>query len=273
LTFEPGRRSSFLRVHGLRISELAARSGVPATTLRFYEQEGLLPAERTSAGYRVYDEAAVDRLAFITTAKGLGLALPEIRRLLQPWQFGVCADVRTDLAPLLEGRISEAGERIAELETFTERLVLALAQLEDTDRDGPCDSSCTFLGRPGTTTSTAKRQQLPVLAELPQPALEGAQNGTPIACSLGRDDRTDRAARWAGVLEAVTSRETIPDGTRLTFDADRTGAGDLAALADAEARCCPFFAFTLRLGPPLVLEVRAPADALPLVDELFTVAG
>lgn len=268
-----GRRSSFRRVDGLKVSELAARAGVPATTLRFYEQEGLLPARRSPAGYRVYDEAAVDRLAFIATAKGLGLALPEIRRLLQPWEFGVCADVRADLAPLLERRIGEAGERIAELERFTERLVLALAQLEDTHRVGPCHPSCTFLGRPQAPTPTAKRQQFPVLAELPRSAPEGAEHGAPIACSLGREDRIDRAARWAEVLDAVTSREAISGGTRLTFDVGRTRAGELAALADAEAQCCPFFAFTLHLGAVLVLEVRAPAEALPLVEELFGVAG
>ncbi|WP_244318556.1 MerR family DNA-binding transcriptional regulator [Streptomyces brevispora] len=49
----------------MRISQLAERSGVPATTLRFYETAGLLPAERTPAGYRLYGQDAVDRLAFI----------------------------------------------------------------------------------------------------------------------------------------------------------------------------------------------------------------
>ncbi len=58
----------------MRISQLAERSGVPATTLRFYESAGLLSADRTPAGYRMYGEDAVDRLAFIGAAKHLGLA-------------------------------------------------------------------------------------------------------------------------------------------------------------------------------------------------------
>ncbi|MFG2172334.1 MerR family transcriptional regulator [Streptomyces niveus] len=62
-----------------RISQLAERSGVPATTLRFYEDAGLLPAGRTPAGYRVYGQDAVERLGFISSAKLLGLALEEIR--------------------------------------------------------------------------------------------------------------------------------------------------------------------------------------------------
>ncbi|WP_345128150.1 MerR family transcriptional regulator, partial [Streptomyces chiangmaiensis] len=41
-----------------RISQLAEHSGVPASTLRFYETAGLLPAERTASGYRVYGEDA-----------------------------------------------------------------------------------------------------------------------------------------------------------------------------------------------------------------------
>ncbi|MGW6880813.1 MerR family transcriptional regulator [Streptomyces goshikiensis] len=39
-----------------RLSQLAERSGVPATTLRFYEDAGLLGADRTPSGYRMYDE-------------------------------------------------------------------------------------------------------------------------------------------------------------------------------------------------------------------------
>lgn len=60
---------------GMRISQLAERSGVPATTLRYYESAGLLAADRTPAGYRVYDDAAVERLAFIRAAKQVGLPL------------------------------------------------------------------------------------------------------------------------------------------------------------------------------------------------------
>src|SRR5699024_5933389 len=55
----------------MRVFELAQRSGVAATTLRYYEQRGLLPAQRSPSGYRLYDERALDRLTFITTAKHL----------------------------------------------------------------------------------------------------------------------------------------------------------------------------------------------------------
>jgi MerR family transcriptional regulator, copper efflux regulator len=96
-------------VTDLRISQLAERSGVPASTLRFYESAGLLPAGRTPAGYRVYDETALERLQFIGTAKRWGLPLEEIAELLQTWASGSCAAVRADLRPRLAARIAEAG--------------------------------------------------------------------------------------------------------------------------------------------------------------------
>jgi DNA-binding transcriptional MerR regulator len=47
----------------MRISQLAERSGVPATTLRFYENAGLISAERTPSGYRSFGDEAMHRLA------------------------------------------------------------------------------------------------------------------------------------------------------------------------------------------------------------------
>jgi len=93
------------------VSELAARAGGPATTLRFYEKEGLLPARRSRGGYRLYDDTSVDRLAFIATAKSLGLPLPEIRRLLGPWEHGTCAQVQHDLDTPLAQRLPETRQR------------------------------------------------------------------------------------------------------------------------------------------------------------------
>lgn len=87
---------------------------MPASTLRFYEQAGLLPAARTGSGYRVYGEEAVARLEFISAAKHLGLPLEEIRELLGAWETGTCAEVRVRLRPLVAARIVEAERRVAE---------------------------------------------------------------------------------------------------------------------------------------------------------------
>lgn len=74
------------RSYGLkvRIGELAARTGVPVRTIRFYEQTGLLPApERTPGGYRAYTDDAVVQLRFVRTAQTLGLSLAEIADVLR----------------------------------------------------------------------------------------------------------------------------------------------------------------------------------------------
>jgi len=55
------------------IGELAAKAGLSAKTIRFYEQAGLMPAPpRTHAGYRDYPPRALDRLAFIGHAQSAG---------------------------------------------------------------------------------------------------------------------------------------------------------------------------------------------------------
>lgn len=98
-----------------RISQLADRAGVPATTLRFYEQQGLLPVQRSPAGYRLYDEDAVERLAFIAAGKHLGLPLQEIRDLLVVWESGLCVQVQDQLRPHLRRGIAVAQQRVLEL--------------------------------------------------------------------------------------------------------------------------------------------------------------
>jgi DNA-binding transcriptional MerR regulator len=245
-------------VNELKVSELASRTGVPASTVRFYDAEGLLLARRSSSGYRLFDDEAVDRLNFIGTAKSLGLPLREIRRLLDPWEHGLCSDVQGELAPLLDRHLADTEERIGQLREFAGRLQRAQQQLSAIDRDGPCDPSCAFLGREHPTT--------PNLMGLP---LASKNDGPGIACTLDGSERTERADRWRSALTAVAGRVAIPNGVRLTFDPASADVGELAELAAAESGCCSFFDLSLHFTDPPAMEVRAPADALVLVHELF----
>lgn len=73
----------------ISIGELARAAGVRASTLRYYEEQGLLsPAGRTAAGYRFYHPDAVQTLRFIQRAQQLGFSLNDIRTLLNGWQKG-----------------------------------------------------------------------------------------------------------------------------------------------------------------------------------------
>src|SRR5919109_1103973 len=62
----------------LTISEVARRSGVAASALRFYEQRGLIRAERAGSGHRRFPRAVLRRIAFIVFAQRIGLTLEEI---------------------------------------------------------------------------------------------------------------------------------------------------------------------------------------------------
>lgn len=65
------------------IGELATASGVATQTIRFYEQQGLMPEpRRTESNYRRYPQEAADRLQFIVHAKQWGFTLDEVRELL-----------------------------------------------------------------------------------------------------------------------------------------------------------------------------------------------
>ncbi|MGH3860240.1 redox-sensitive transcriptional activator SoxR [Actinokineospora sp.] len=66
----------------LTIGEVADRSGVPHTALRFYEERGLITSERTAGNQRRYARAVLRRLAFIRTAQRVGLSLEEIHDAL-----------------------------------------------------------------------------------------------------------------------------------------------------------------------------------------------
>ena len=98
----------------MRIGELAQRSGLASTTLRYYEKAGLLPeSRRSSSGYRTYEPEAVPRLAFIRAAQAVGLSLAEIREVVGIRDAGAppCAHV----LGLIEQHRAEVRSRIREL--------------------------------------------------------------------------------------------------------------------------------------------------------------
>ncbi|MDL4817533.1 MerR family transcriptional regulator [Actinomadura opuntiae] len=67
---------------GLGIGELAALTGVPVRTIRFYCDEGILEPARSAGGHRRFDGAAADRLRLVRRLRGLGLGLPAIAAVL-----------------------------------------------------------------------------------------------------------------------------------------------------------------------------------------------
>ena len=99
----------------LTIGELAARSGVAASALRFYEDRGLISSERTGAGHRRYARATIRRVAFIVFAQRVGLSLEEIAAEL--------AKLPTERVPAREDWAKLSG-------TWTSRIDARIAELQ-----------------------------------------------------------------------------------------------------------------------------------------------
>ena len=72
----------------LSIGEVARRSGIPATTLRYYEQIALIEEPPRTSGQRRYSEEVLDTLTIVDTAKASGFALGEIKALLDAIERG-----------------------------------------------------------------------------------------------------------------------------------------------------------------------------------------
>ncbi len=99
----------------LVISEVAKRSGVAASALRFYEERGLIKSERVGSGQRRYPRSVLRRIAFIVFAQRIGLTLDEIATELDKLPPDRAPTGR-DWSQLSSTWTARIDERIAELE-------------------------------------------------------------------------------------------------------------------------------------------------------------
>ena len=139
------------RVSGpLTVGQLAARAGVRADTIRYYERAGLLPEpSRTDGDHRRYGPADLDRMLFIRGAQRLGLRLAEIRELLSVRDTGVCPCGPAET--LLSEHIGEIDREIARLARLRADLAGMVAGLSGPS--GPCPDPV-----PGAWCATDRRE-------------------------------------------------------------------------------------------------------------------
>jgi MerR family transcriptional regulator, redox-sensitive transcriptional activator SoxR len=99
----------------LTIGEVARRSGVASSALRFYEERGLIASERAGSGHRRYPRSVLRRVAFIVFAQRIGLTLDEIGAELAKLPPGR-APTRRDWSALSSKWTARIDNKIAELE-------------------------------------------------------------------------------------------------------------------------------------------------------------
>ena len=130
----------------MRIGELSRRSGVPAKTLRYYEEVGVIdPPARTASAYRDYSDDVLDRLSFIRSAQALGLTLGEIRSIVALRDNGQipCGHV----LGLLSARTTEIDRTIRQLKALRSELRQLVARSRHLD-PADCDAArvCHLIG-------------------------------------------------------------------------------------------------------------------------------
>jgi MerR family transcriptional regulator, redox-sensitive transcriptional activator SoxR len=126
----------------LTITEVARRSGVAASALRFYEERGLIRSERAGSGHRRYPRAVLRRIAFLVFAQRVGLSLDEIAAELVKLPQDHAPEGQ-DWAKLSSGWTARIDERIAQLERMRGGLIKCIGcgclSLEHCRFANPCD--------------------------------------------------------------------------------------------------------------------------------------
>jgi DNA-binding transcriptional MerR regulator len=133
----------------MRIGEVAKRSGLSATTVRYYEDIGLLPQPaRAANGYRDYEPEAVERLRFVRDAQDSGLTLAEISSILELRAQGESTCHHT--IELMERHLEDVDRRIESLRASRDvyaKLIARAITLDPTDCTDPdrCQTISTAL--------------------------------------------------------------------------------------------------------------------------------
>jgi MerR family redox-sensitive transcriptional activator SoxR len=110
---------------GLAIGQVATRSGVSRSALRFYEREGLIASQRTEGNQRRYSSATLRRVAVIQAGKAAGIPLVEIRRALDTLPEGK-APTKRDWARLSRRWSANIADRILTLQALQTRLTTCI---------------------------------------------------------------------------------------------------------------------------------------------------
>ena len=116
----------------MNISEVAEHAGLPAKTIRYYEDIGLVTPARGENGYRSFSEADAHKLTFLGRSRALGFSIEDCRRLLALWEDRdrASADVRA----LAQEHLARIEAKIADLDAMRATLADLVHRCAGDDR-------------------------------------------------------------------------------------------------------------------------------------------
>ena len=130
----------------VRIGEASRLTGVPAKTIRYYEEIGLIPAaDRAENSYRLYDEVALHLMRFVKRARDFGFSIDETSELLALWRDPSRSS--SDVKGLARQRIAEIDRKIEALTEMKETLGVLARQCHG-DRRPDCPILETLANEP-----------------------------------------------------------------------------------------------------------------------------
>lgn len=100
----------------MNIKDVALRSGLPAKTIRYYEEIGLIRPLRSANGYRAFRESDLHKLSFLARARGLGFSIEDCRRLLALYEDRSRASA--DVKALAQSHLDDIARKILELQAM-----------------------------------------------------------------------------------------------------------------------------------------------------------
>ncbi len=104
----------------MNISDAAEQSGLPAKTIRYYEEIGLVCPARASNGYRAYQESDIHKLKFLQRSRSLGFSVQDCRQLLSLYENRNRASA--DVKQLAQARLDDIDRKLGELNSLRDAL-------------------------------------------------------------------------------------------------------------------------------------------------------
>jgi MerR family transcriptional regulator, copper efflux regulator len=104
----------------MNISEVGARAGLPAKTIRYYEEIGLIKPLRDANGYRAFRDSDMHKLAFLGRARALGFTIEDCRALLALWEDKTRAS--GDVRRIAQDHLAQIEAKIADLAAMRDTL-------------------------------------------------------------------------------------------------------------------------------------------------------